>query len=175
MAVIRFLDENLELILMGILLGMMVLLSGMQVFFRYFVNSSLAWSEEMCRYCYVWSGFLSISYCVRKASSLKLDFIMSLLPKPVWKAAALVAAVFSIWIYAIFLDSAIGIIQKTAKIQQVSAAMRLPMQCVYMAAVVGFALAIARSVQMIVVEIRSLLKEIADTARRAPDRAEGER
>ncbi len=157
MAVLKFLDENLELILMGLLLGVMVLLSGLQVFFRYFINSSLAWSEELSRYCYVWSGFLSIGYCIRRSSSLKLDFVMSLLPRPVWHITGILIAIFSTWVYVIFLDSAWVIILKTAKIQQVSAALRIPMQAVYMAVVVGFALAILRSVQMIFLQCRALL------------------
>jgi TRAP-type C4-dicarboxylate transport system permease small subunit len=166
MAVIKYLDENLEQILMSFLLAMMVLLSGLQVFFRYFVNSSLAWSEELSRYCYVWSGFLSLSYCVRKGSSLKLDFLMSAIPGRARRFAALLASVFSIWIYAIFLYSAVIIIQKTGQIQQVSAALRIPMQAVYMAAAVGFALAIVRAAQMSLSDIRLMFEGSAGGAAR---------
>ena len=158
---------------MSFFLAMMVLLSGMQVFFRYFVNSSLAWSEEMSRYCYVWSGFLSVSYCIRRAAALKLDFVMSLIPKVAQRIIALLASAFCLDIYAIFLDSAIVIIQKTAQIQQVSAALRMPMQVVYMAAVVGFALAIIRSFQMGWLEIAAMVREAREASAKPSMQREG--
>ncbi|MCR0487393.1 TRAP transporter small permease subunit, partial [[Clostridium] innocuum] len=61
MKIIRWLDDNLEEALLIALLVMMTLLMGLQVFSRYILNASLSWSEELTRYLFIWSGFLSIS------------------------------------------------------------------------------------------------------------------
>lgn len=65
MKIIRWLDDNLEEALLIALLVTMTLLMGLQVFSRYILNASLSWSEELTRYLFIWSGFLSISYCIK--------------------------------------------------------------------------------------------------------------
>ena len=70
MKIIRWLDDNLEEALLIALLVTMTLLMGLQVFSRYILNASLSWSEELTRYLFIWSGFLSISYCIKKWISI---------------------------------------------------------------------------------------------------------
>lgn len=71
MKIIRWLDDNLEEALLIALLVLMTLLMGLQVFSRYILNASLSWSEELTRYLFIWSGFLSISYCIKSGFPLK--------------------------------------------------------------------------------------------------------
>ena len=78
MKIIRWLDDNLEEALLIALLVMMTLLMGLQVFSRYILNASLSWSEELTRYLFIWSGFLSISYCIKKSFSCFPSRCMSL-------------------------------------------------------------------------------------------------
>ena len=65
MKIIRWLDDNLE---EALLIALLVTMRcyGPQVFSRYILNASLSWSEELTRYLFIWSGFLSISYCIKK-------------------------------------------------------------------------------------------------------------
>ena len=63
---IKWLDENLEEALLAMLLCGMALVMGIQVFSRYALGSSLSWSEELTRYMFIWSAFLSISYCTKR-------------------------------------------------------------------------------------------------------------
>ncbi len=71
MKVLKWLDEHLEEALLVVFLVVMCLLTGFQVFMRKVLNSSLTWSEELNRFCYIWSGFLSIGYCIKKGSRKK--------------------------------------------------------------------------------------------------------
>ncbi|MFR5079935.1 MAG: TRAP transporter small permease [[Clostridium] innocuum] len=84
MKIIRWLDDNLEEALLIALLVTMTLLMGLQVFSRYILNASLSWSEELTRYLFIWSGFLSISYCIKKWNSIKIDQVILMFPKPVY-------------------------------------------------------------------------------------------
>ena len=58
----RYIEKNFEEAVMGILLiGMAVILMA-QILMRIFAQNSLPWAEEVARYFYVWSVFLSISW-----------------------------------------------------------------------------------------------------------------
>ena len=63
---LKWLDENLEEFLMVALLIAMTVIMGIQVFARYALGASLSWSEELTRYLFIWSGFISVSYCTKK-------------------------------------------------------------------------------------------------------------
>ena len=67
--ILHWLDENLEEFLLVLFLILMTLIMGVQVLSRYILGASLSWSEELTRYLFVWSGFLSVSYCSKKCLS----------------------------------------------------------------------------------------------------------
>ena len=71
--ILHYLDEYLEEFLMVIFLIAMTLIMGIQVFSRYILGMSLSWSEEITRYLFIWSAFLSVSLCTRKCISIKID------------------------------------------------------------------------------------------------------
>ena len=100
MKIIRWLDDNLEEALLIALLVTMTLLMGLQVFSRYILNASLSWSEELTRYLFIWSGFLSISYCIKKWISIKIDQVILMFPKPVYVVAQLVLNVILFALFA---------------------------------------------------------------------------
>ena len=68
--ILHYLDEYLEEFLMVIFLIAMTLIMGIQVFSRYILGMSLSWSEEITRYLFIWSAFLSVSLCTRKCISI---------------------------------------------------------------------------------------------------------
>ena len=78
---LKWLDENLEEFLMGVFLVGMVLIMGIQVLARYVLGASLSWSEEITRYLFIWSGFISVSYCTKKCISIKIEQFVAMFPK----------------------------------------------------------------------------------------------
>ena len=81
MKIIKWLDDNFEEFILVILLLAMTLIMGIQVFTRYLLGNSLAWSEEITRYLFIWSGFISVSYCTKKCISIKIEQFISIFPK----------------------------------------------------------------------------------------------
>ena len=53
-----------ETILMVLLVAIAVVMMA-QVVMRYCFRQSMPWPEEFCRFCFVYSGFISMGYCVR--------------------------------------------------------------------------------------------------------------
>ena len=78
---LKWLDENLDEFLMGIFLIGMVLIMGVQVLARYVFGASLSWSEEITRYLFIWSGFISVSYCTKKCISIKIEQFVAIFPR----------------------------------------------------------------------------------------------
>ena len=62
------------------LLGLGILMIGVvaaQVFFRYVLNHSLFWSEELARYILVWLTFLGASVAYRRGTHPRIDLFVS--------------------------------------------------------------------------------------------------
>lgn len=83
MKLLKKIDKNLERWVMFVLLAGMTLVLGIQIFCRFVLNNSLTWSEELARFMFIWSTFLSIGFCLKEGISLKIDTLISLFPKKV--------------------------------------------------------------------------------------------
>lgn len=68
------LNRGVEYALFGMGLGM-ALLVAVQVFFRYALNHSIFWSEELARFLLVWLTFLGASVVYRRGAHASVDFL----------------------------------------------------------------------------------------------------
>lgn len=153
MKLIKWLDDNLEETLLIVLLVMMTLIMGLQICSRYMFNASLSWSEELTRYLFIWSAFLSISYCIKKWISIKIDQIINILPKSIYTYFQLLLNLI-LFVFFLYLSKhAITFLQMSIASAQTSPALGLPMYVVQSAPLVGFVLASIRSFQQIVLDI----------------------
>ena len=103
MKVLRFLDDNLEKMICTVTLALMSAIIVAQVFFRYVLNNSLSWSEELARYLFIWTIYIGISYGVKMDKHVAVDAVYSYMPKGVKKYYAMIA-------YALFLLFAVAIV-----------------------------------------------------------------
>ena len=74
---------QIEKIVSFILVILTVLLTGMQVFFRYVLNSPLSWTEELARFALVWLVFWGSAIAIRRKRHLSIPFFVNLLPKKI--------------------------------------------------------------------------------------------
>jgi len=81
MAVLKWLDENIERIILLVLLAIMSVVIVLQVFMRYVMENSLTWSEELARFCFVWLVYIGISYGVKKAKHIRVEAILTVLKR----------------------------------------------------------------------------------------------
>lgn len=156
MKIIKWLDDNLEETLLILLLVAMTLLMGVQVCCRYIFNASLSWSEELTRYLFIWCGFISVSYCIKKWISIKIDQIINLFPKPVYVVFQLILNVILFALFLYLSIHAFRYLQMSIASGQKSPALGLPMYVVQAAPLAGFILAMIRASQQIVLEIGNI-------------------
>ncbi len=147
MKAIRWIDENLEEVLLVLLLVCMVCIMGLQVFMRYAFNNSLSWSEELTQYMFVWSTFLSISYCVKKRISIKIEQLINAIPirGKTWLRLFRHTLVFFFCI--IMIPYCVTYVQQALELQATSAALKIPLVYIQSAPLVGFILLTIRVVQ----------------------------
>ncbi|MEQ9814565.1 MAG: TRAP transporter large permease subunit [Azospirillaceae bacterium] len=58
-----------------ILLIVTVIVAVLQVFFRYVLNDSLSWPEELVRWCFVWMVFLGLPLGIARDSHINIDLV----------------------------------------------------------------------------------------------------
>ena len=69
MKILRWLNRYSEELLLVAMLVAMVVVEVLQIFMRRVMGSSLSWAEELVRYLFIWSGFLSISFTIRNPAT----------------------------------------------------------------------------------------------------------
>ena len=149
MKVLKFLDENLEKMLCVIFLALMSIIIVLQVFFRYVLNNSLSWSEELARYLFIWMIYVGISYGVKMDKHICVDAVYTFMTKSIKRGYAIVAYVLFLIFAVAIIYYGILVVGMQISSGQVSPAMGLPMQYVYAAPVVGMVLTVVRLVQKI--------------------------
>jgi TRAP-type C4-dicarboxylate transport system permease small subunit len=81
----RGLDGLVE-VLVGVLVGVMFCLLIVQIFFRYVLNNSIVWAEEVLLYMFSWMIFLGAAVNVRRKSHVLIDAFVRALPGPFQRA-----------------------------------------------------------------------------------------
>lgn len=158
MKVLKWLDENLEEVLMVLLLMCMVIIMGIQVFCRYCLNHSLTWSEELTRYLFVWAGFISISYCVKKKISIKITQFEHMLPVKVADSLDIVRNILLLCFSLYMIPFALRYVEQCINNGSTSSSMGIPMYYIQSAPLVGFVLVSIRLLQCIFEAVFALRK-----------------
>lgn len=135
---------------MILLLVLMATVMTMQVILRYALHAPLPWAEEFCRYCQIWSTFVSIGYCTQRGIMLQVDILVKSLSKcPQWILETIVKLII-MFVYLFFFHTSFKIIRLAYMSNQVSAGMGVPIYIIYSITTVGFLLGIVRQIQDIV-------------------------
>lgn len=149
-----WLDANLEEFLLVILLMAMTLIMGIQVFSRYVLGMSLSWSEELTRYLFIWSGFLSVSYCSKKCLSIKIEQFVALFPRRGKALFKLVNHTFELIFFLYMIPFSFHYMMSAVESGQVSPACGIPMYYIQAAPFVSFILVALRILQRWVIEFQ---------------------
>ena len=152
----KYIMDHLEEFFMIPLIFAMSIIIFIQVIARYVFQNSLTWSEEMARYMFVWLVYFSVSYTARREKHIRIDAAINLYPKNVRPYIELVSEIIVLG-FAIFIAiTGFTVFGKIAWSGQMSPAMRIPMQFVYAAPMIGLGLTAIRQVQCIMRKVKAL-------------------
>ena len=128
------LKQPLELSLCVILVAI-VLVTFAQVLFRYIFHMSLAWSEELARYLFLWLAALAAAYAFKTKSHFALRFLVDRLGKKLQNLIETLVVFIVSGFLAIFIWKSVEYTIGMA--EQVSPSIQMSMAIPYSSVVVG--------------------------------------
>lgn len=140
-----------DFLTIGITLVLVVVVF-LQVVFRYFFNSPLAWSEELARYVFIWLVYISAAVVLRDDSHMSMDFFATRMPKK-YRVVVDIVTKSLIALFMIMCIVQSGTLIKIT-MSQASPSLSIPMGLIYLALPVSFVLMILDFLSRIVLKKR---------------------
>lgn len=164
MKTVKWLDDHLEEAFLVICLVIIAVVMMIQVIVRKIPGvPPLQWAEELCRFMWIMSVFISIPYTIRKSSMLRVTVLMDLLPEGLRKVINILVDIAILCAMAILAYNSIGVFNKIVTSNELSPAMRMPMSFVYIFMLIGFFLGTFRAAQMAVLHVKNFNERMLST------------
>jgi TRAP-type C4-dicarboxylate transport system permease small subunit len=157
MSTLKWLDKYFEEVVLVSLLCLMMVIMGIQVMARYAFGYSLSWSEEITRYCFIWSGFLSASFCIKNGSSVKVEQFVTAFPEKATHIFRLFSYSIEILFFLYLIPYAYSYVMSAVSSNQVSPACGIPMYYIQFATLFSFCMCVVRLSQKWVYRFRLVL------------------
>ena len=126
----------------------MVLNIAAGVFFRYVLQNSLFWTEELGRYLMIWMGYLGAVLAMRENSHVGITSFIALFPPLVRRGLELLAHLIVLAFLSIVLVESVAHLDSLS-IQR-SSALEIPMVYPYLAVIVGLFLMAVETLMVII-------------------------
>lgn len=107
----------------------------MQVFFRFVLNNSLSWTEELARYCFIWMHMLGASLLIEGSGHATVTAVLDLLHGVVRKAVDVIIELVILFNGAVMLYAGIQLAYSSRN--NLSTALSVPMWCINSSVAVG--------------------------------------
>lgn len=98
----RSINHGVECSLFGLGFTMSIIVA-VQVFFRYVLNHSLFWSEELARYLLVWLTFLGASVAYRRSIHPGIDIVYAHMPAALQRISAILIHLISMVMFGVMI------------------------------------------------------------------------
>jgi len=142
MSVLKKINNGLMAFIKVVLIGAGTLMTGlviMNVILRYVFNSGLSWSEEACRFLFIWVTFLGAILANDTAlhgEHMRMDFVVEIFHGIPRKIVEVIALLLVLAMLAILFIGGIELVQGTWPM--LTSALRIPKGAVYLCAPISF-------------------------------------
>jgi len=124
------------------------------VILRYGFHSSIIWADEICRYCFIITGFIGLGYCLRHNKLIRMESVKQKLSmKGQFVLDAFIDLLMAAYFVYFFVNS-YPIIEKATKGKMFSPILYIPMSAIYGICVFCYLLAAIRAVQKAYFDIK---------------------
>jgi len=120
-----------------ILLAVLLLVVGAQIFARYVLNHSLFWSEELARYLFIYLVFLGSAIVLRRNGHIQVSFFVERLPPGPQRSVAVLVDLLLLGFVGIVLVQSVRLALMVWTVP--TAALLIPWTLVYLGILLGMA------------------------------------
>lgn len=145
-------DRSMYLVTAILIVVLMVVMVGSiwaGVFFRYVLDNSLIWSEEVARYAMIWVSMLGGGLAFRKGAHVAVEFVTDRLPHRARLVLKIIGGGAILFFLVLLLWYGIDVTQRVSR--QTTAALRISMFWPYVALPLGAALMIYHMLVVVLV------------------------
>ena len=104
-----------------------------QVASRYLLQAPSSWTEELARFALIWIGLLGAAYAYRTRAHMGIDLLSNRLAPPGRRVLRIaIAGSVLLFALAVMVTGGMRLVLLTAELEQVSAALGLPMSAIYL-------------------------------------------
>ena len=133
-ALLRILDWTLDRVTL-LLLTILLLVVGAQIFARYVLNHSLFWSEELARYLFIYLVFLGAAIVLRREGHIQVSFFVEQLSPRLRRAVAVLGDLLLLGFAGIVFTQSVRLAAMVWTVP--TAALLIPWTLVYLGIVLG--------------------------------------
>ena len=134
----------------SIMLSLLILLLGTEVFSRFLLSKSFSWIEELCRYLFVWASYLGVAIAVKRKEQLRVLMLMDTLEKHFPRLVKVCYVVselsFAVFCVLVFYYS-INMLENMTRFKQVSASLEINVMYAYLIIPISMAVTTFRVLQ----------------------------
>ncbi len=151
---IRWLDLHFEESILVFLLAVIACVELLQVIARNIpLLPSLTWAEELCRFAWIATVFLSLPYTIRTSNILRVSALIDALPAMLHNLLNIIVDVVIFAMMAVLSFASVQVLEQIVISGETSPAMLWPMWIMYAIVLIGFLAGALRSAQMFVIHI----------------------
>ena len=152
--VVRWFDMHFEESILVFLLAVIACIELVQVVARNIpVIPSLTWAEELCRFAWIATVFLSLPYTIRTSNILRVSALIDALPAMLHNLLNVIVDIVTLAMMALLAWASVAVLGQVIESGETSPAMLWPMWIMYLIVLVGFVMGGLRSLQMAAIHI----------------------
>jgi TRAP-type C4-dicarboxylate transport system permease small subunit len=132
--ILRLVDWVLDRVTL-LLLTVLLVVVGAQIFARYVLNHSLFWSEELARYLFIYLVFLGAAIVLRRGGHIQVSFFVEQLPPRLRRGVAVLGDLLLLGFAGIVFTQSVRLAAMVWTVP--TAALLIPWTLVYLGIVLG--------------------------------------
>ena len=147
----------LEEYIIAVMLLVMTVINGANIVSRYLFKYSLAFSEELLVYIFVWASMLGASAAVKRGANLGLSILTDLIPAKGQKHVTAITTFAGVILFAVLVIMGVQMVQSEYNFGITTPTMGLPEWIFGLGIPIGAGFYIYRSIQVILRAYRGSL------------------
>lgn len=154
---------NLDVILAGAVLALLVILTFLGVIWRRGIGSPFTWLEEVQLACMVWIVFLAAGAAFRFGNHVAIEMIVDMMPKKVQKLFTVFISVVVLGVVSYLFVQSLGFIQLFVKSGRTTPMLGIPYTYIYGIAPISFVLMIVNYFYALAKGVKSEVMEAVES------------